>query len=642
MRMFPFLLVLFLVISIPLDVVDGCESDYVRLSAVIPTSQSEGVGITNYGNGDVNLKEYRLSDGEGTITFTKSIILSGRSTIFLLKSAPEPWMMIDDYIQYGDKGVVCKGFLLRDTGDDVYLYKGEQLIDTFVYGDESNRNGWDGDAFQKIPKKCYAKRTSIIDTDTSKDWEIFTPGRSDFSMTGGYECEITPFVFPDSKGIPVKDVVYGTTSRIDISTYLLSEPGVISSLLHALSDGVIVRILLEGSPAGGIPLSERIAMSTLVYHGADVRFIISDDGYKRYNFLHSKYAVIDEDITIITSENWAESSFNNNRGWGAVISSNEYAHYMRSVFESDFNGNLDIRSFKELFPKERRGTFEGYIPSNESFPSYHGRATPILSPDFSFSAMKGFITSANERLFVEQLEVEYDWLDEGNNPLSWMIGSKADCRLLIDTTFDSEFDSDEKDGFGIRDRLKGSDTIAVRTSAMDRMLHNKGIISDDGVWIGSINWSSTSIHDNREVAVIIESKEVSDFFAKYFIDDWGTESADDIVITVDIIGELKNGRTIVIDASGSYAPNGSLFEWDIDGDGVIERTGRKISIDLSDSTYDITLRVTDGDETYLWKRTLDISDADMDVFPIPLKYIPIIIICIATATVSLLHRWKCK
>ena len=125
MRMFPFLLVLFLVISIPLDVVDGCESDYVRLSAVIPTSQSEGVGITNYGNGDVNLKEYRLSDGEGTITFTKSIILSGRSTIFLLKSAPEPWMMIDNYIQYGDKGVVCKGFLLRDTGDDVYLYKGE-------------------------------------------------------------------------------------------------------------------------------------------------------------------------------------------------------------------------------------------------------------------------------------------------------------------------------------------------------------------------------------------------------------------------------------------------------------------------------------------------------------------------------------
>lgn len=32
-------------------------------------------------------------------------------------------MMIDNYIQYGDKGVVCKGFLLRDTGDDVYLYK---------------------------------------------------------------------------------------------------------------------------------------------------------------------------------------------------------------------------------------------------------------------------------------------------------------------------------------------------------------------------------------------------------------------------------------------------------------------------------------------------------------------------------------
>ena len=641
MRKILALFILFLLISVPLDFADGDGSGYVRISAVLPTGQSEGVALTNYGNDIVDLKDYHLSDGEGTVTFTESITLESKATVFLLKSEPESWMGIDDYIVHGNRGVVCKSFLLNDSGDDVYLFKGEELIDSFVYGNVTSDIGWKGDSFQKIPKKCYAKRTSLIDTDSSKDWEIYVPGRSDFKLSEGFDLKVIPFVFPDSKGIPVKDTIYNATSTVDISTYLLTDSDIVSSLLHILTNGVKVRILLEGSPAGGIPLSERTAMSTLVSWGADVRFIVTDDGYKRYDYLHSKYAVIDGEITIITSENWTDSSFNNNRGWGAIISSKGYAEYMTDVFESDFNGDKDIKTFKELYPKENKGVFDGYVPSGMTYESYVAIATPVLSPDFSFSAMKGFISSAKERLFVEQLEVEYDWIEGDDNPLRWMIDSDADSRLLIDVTFDSESDADTEDGFGIRDTLKDCDTIAVRTSTLEGMLHNKGIIADDRVWIGSINWSDTSIHDNREVAVIIESKEISDLYAGYFIEDWGTESADDIVIFVDIIGEMKSGNTIMIDASGSYAPEGTLFEWDIDGDCVIDRSGKRISLELSQGEYDITLRVTDGDEVHLWDTTFTV-DGVADVTIIPLKYIPIIIICIAVLTISLLYRRKCR
>ncbi len=639
--MIPLLLVLFLLLSVPMDIADGDDTGYVRLSAVMPTGQSEGVAITNYGYDAIDLMDYHLSDGEGTVTFTASIVLEGRSTIFILKSEPESWMGIDDYIKHGDEGVVSKGFLLNDSGDDIYLYAGETLVDSFVYGNVVSDIGWNGDAFQKIPKKCYAKRVSLIDTDSSKDWEIHVPGRSDLTMPDGYVAKVTPFVFPDSKGIPVKDAIYGAKVSVDISVYILTDADVISSLLHVLSDGVKVRILLEGSPAGGIPLTERTAMATLVSWGADVRFIISDDGYKRYDYLHSKYALIDGERTIVTSENWTDSSFNNNRGWGVMISSKEYTGFMRSVFESDFYGTMDIKSFKELYPKENKGTYSGYVPSGTSYDSYDAIATPVLSPDYSHSAMKALISSAKERLFVEQLEVEYDWLESDDNPLSWMIDSPADSRLLIDVTFDSETDADTEDGYGIRDSLRGNDSIAVRTSSSDRMLHNKGIIADDSVWIGSINWSDTSIHENREVAVIIGSKDVSDLFAGYFMEDWGTESADDVVISVEVIGELNIGRTIMIDASGSYAPEGSLFEWDIDGDGTIDRNGERISLTLSERTYDITLRVTDGDEVHVWDTMLEVSDGTSDAFSIPLKYIPIIIICVAVLVASILYRRKC-
>ncbi len=641
MRMIPILLILFLLLSVPIDVADGSDTGYVRLSAVMPTGDSEGVAITNYGCDPIDLRDYHLSDGEGTVTFTDSIALDGGSTIFILKSEPESWMGIDDYLKHGDRGVTSKGFLLNDSGDDIYLYEGDTLVDSFVYGNVISDIGWNGDSFQKIPKKCYAKRTSLIDTDSSKDWEIHVPGRSDLTMPEGYASKITPFVFPDSKGTPVKDTIYGAKVSVDISVYILTDADVISSLLHVLSDGVKVRILLEGSPAGGIPLTERTAMATLVSWGADVRFIVSDDGYKRYDYLHSKYALIDGERTIVTSENWTDSSFNNNRGWGAIISSKGYTEYMGSIFESDFNGTMDIRTFKELYPKENKGTYSGYVPSGTSFASYDAIATPVLSPDFSHSAMKSFISSAKERLFVEQLEVEYDWLEGDDNPLSWMIDSPADSRLLIDVTFDSESDADTEDGYGIRDSLRGCDSIAVRTYSNDGMLHNKGIIADDRVWIGSINWSDTSIHDNREAGVIIESKDVSDLFAKYFIDDWGTESADDVVISVEVIGELTIGRTIMIDASGSYAPDGSLFEWDIDGDGTIDRNGERISLTLSERTYDITLRVTDGDEVHVWNTALEVNGNATDSFSIPLKYIPIIIICVVVLAASILYRRKC-
>ncbi len=624
------------------DVSDGSDYSLLRLSAVLPTGQFEGVAVTNYGNDDINLKDYFLSDGEGTVKFTEDIILKGSETVFILKAEPESWACIENYVIHGEKGVTAKNFTLSDSGDDIMLMKGEVVIDTFVYGNVTATEGWNGDSFQKIAKKHFASRISIIDTDSAKDWSVVIPGRSDFRMPEGFEAEVTPFVFPESKGIPLKNALYEAESTIDISVYLLTDSDVVSSLIHAMNGKVAVRILLEGSPAGGISATERTAMSTLKSWGADIRFISSEDGYKRYDYLHSKYAVIDGNKVIVTSENWTESSFTSNRGWGAVIESEGYAEYMESVFESDFSGTYDIVKFEDLYPKEKKGSYGKYIPSKTEFESYNATVTPVLSPDFSYDAMRDFMQSAEIRLYSEQLEVEYEWIDGEDNPIQWMISSEADSRLLIDVTFDSDEDADEKDGYGIRDTLKEYDSVAVRTSLMDNMLHNKGIIADDRVWIGSVNWSDTSLNGNREVAVIVDSKEIADLYAEYFITDWGTESADDVVIDVKITGNMTEGNTFMIDASQSFAPESAVYEWDIDGDGYIDRSGKRIALNLSAGTYDIVLRVTDGNDAYQHTETVTVTGGMADINFIPLKYIPIIVLCVAVLAVNIIRRRKCR
>ncbi len=196
------------------DCSDGSDDNIVRLSAVLPTGQFEGVAVTNYGNNEINLKDYFLSDGEGTVKFTEDIILKGSETLFILKSEPESWACIDNYVIHGDRGVTAKGFTLSDSGDDVMLMKGETVIDTFVYGNITSTEGWNGDSFKKIGKKCYASRTSVVDTNSASDWSITVPGRSDFTMPGGLDSTVTPFVFPDSKGIPLKNALYDAKTSV--------------------------------------------------------------------------------------------------------------------------------------------------------------------------------------------------------------------------------------------------------------------------------------------------------------------------------------------------------------------------------------------------------------------------------------------
>ena len=221
-----------------------------------------------------------------------------------------------------------------------------------------------------------------------------------------------PFSFPESDGGEIISVIQDADNTVDISIYTISHPSVFSVLAHVISKGVRVRILVEGSPAGGMP-SEEISMLTALYRmGADVHVIKSSDSYKRYPYVHSKYAIIDRDTTIITSENWTESSFSSNRGWGCIIRSRECAEYLEQFFESDFDpSKQDITTLRNLYPTATASQIPGYTPVGNDYRTYTADITPVVSPDYSRKTLMSFLSSAEERLYSQQLYVEYDWLE---------------------------------------------------------------------------------------------------------------------------------------------------------------------------------------------------------------------------------------
>ena len=646
MRVNPTLLLLILTITILPFITSDSDGD-IELDMVCPT-ETEGFTIVNNTSYDTDLKGWHISDGEGRVTFTESMILKPGYTVTIMSQTPEDWMQLESYILFGESGVTNDKFSLNDKGDELYIIdKDGRMRYSFCYGEST-----DPDPFPKIPKGHVALRNHAYGyPGETEEWILHVPGRTLYHFQRTYEdCEVIPFSFPESNGDEILAQIQGADDTIRISIYTFDNKRIASALRHALERGVEVMMLIEGQPAGGIDSEQVRVLTTLWESGADIRMIHSQESYKRYQYVHSKYAIIDDDTTIITSENWTDSAFSGNRGWGTCIIDEGCARYLSDIFDSDFTDKGDLVDFRERYATSLPYLLEPYSLIDVSFRTYIADVSPIVCPDYSLKSLREYILSAEERIYSQQLNVQYDWTTGDDNPLQWMraMGSKGvDSRLLVDVTYDSPDDDDNGDGYGLYTIYRDDPNIQIRylQSSFSGLMHNKGIIVDDTVWIGSMNWTDNSITSNREMSVIIHSKEITDIYAELFLNDWGVEFDGTICLSVDI-SDVVFGEYTELDASGSSVPFGSEFRWNLDDDDEYERTG--ISIEwkfYEDRDCTLTVISPEGDVYRYEFKVIIGSTSEEDtvtgtyLLKGPLKYIPLTVIVLG---IILLRRLKVR
>ncbi len=610
--------------------------------SMVSPSGVEGFTLFNHTLDPVDLRDYYVTDGEGRVEFKDSIVVKPMDWITIMRSEPEAWMGIGSYHLFGHDGIsVDKKFTLADGGDDLYLMKGTETLDSFAWGSVYD-SGWQGDGFSKIPKKSLAYMDAyMIGWSIVTEWKIHVPGSTLYHYPSTSKgAQVIPFSFPESDGGEIISALQSAQSEVCISIYTISHPRIISVLSYLCGKGISVRILVEGSPVGGIPTDEIQFLAALQKKGADIHIIKSADGYKRYQYVHSKYAVIDDSKSVITSENWMESSFSSNRGWGCIIDDGDLARTLKNMFTSDFDiTKLDIMGFRELYPTAISKNIDGFTPTEEVFLSFRADVTPVIAPDYSEDLLYSFLNGASDRLYSQQLYVEYDWTRGGENPLTIMrdAGMRGvDSRVLVDVTYNDPLDTDYKDGYGIYTFFEDDPYLKVKyeNSTKFGMAHNKGIVCDDRVWIGSMNWTENSINANREVSVIIDSKEIADMYASLFTEDWDGSYHDKMILNVNV-PDAEYGKELLLDASHSVVPTGCTFEWDLDGDGESERKGRTASWRFYRDT-ECTLKVIDREgnvETYSFVVKMPEAEQegtegnDGGFLDSPLKYLPLILIC---------------
>lgn len=556
------------------------EAAGVVISGVSPGE--EGISLTNTGQNDADLKGLSVTDGEGTLTFVRSLVLGPGDTVHLVKQKGAGWYTSrDPCVEFGSDTFQRRGSLvLANSGDEAVLMRGEKVLDAVCYGTSKGASGWEGEPVP-CPSGCYLVRVSSGSSAAS--WRALEPGWTGLSYGDAFVCDVEPFSFPESGGEPVYRAISSAERSVDVSIYLLSCPNVVALLCELEERGVDVRVLLEGSPLGTDVTREMELMKTLCDRGGEVRLINppgTDGG--RYTYAHAKYAVVDSETTVVTSENWTSGNMGyglGNRGWGAVVRGEGLAGYMESVFESDFStGWGDVLPLTEAYPSQRAYGFplEYEAPETEETTSYSCMVRPVLSPDDSLDAMRALMASASERLYAEEMGLGSSMSSaREDTPIAWMgeaVSRGADVRLILDSTSDDVTETATRISAST-----GMKAVARSGGTEFSMIHNKGVVADGTVWVGSVNWTSTSFERNREAALVIESADVADFFAGLFLEDFGVDVLDVEETGVSMTAEVVRsggGHKLVLRA---VAPAGYELEWS-SGDGKVRTTSESVCV----------------------------------------------------------------
>ena len=616
----------------------------VLISELYPCALSgdEFVSICSISDVEVPLSGWTISDGEGSVVFLEDVVLeasavlsiSFNSSSYTSSYGAPPSIGLDDPSS-AEVATVVGDFRLADSGDEVLLCDPTgTCVDSVVYG-EPGRGcpGWSGDPVP-IPRSGevlgrISSEEGALDTDGAADWMQFRELRYGSTSLGPFCSTVPPgriqgFVSPDCSLDVISQRLEDALVDIRVCTYEFSSPELTRSLVEAVERGVSVRVLVDGSPVGGMSSAEVAMLSVLQASGAEVLTVsgrLGDGIVRHVSALHSKYLVIDASVSIVMSENMVPSGIPadavyGNRGWGVAIEDEHVAAYLCSLFDEDSRSSrLDVLPWmddprfapspaplSEEASDRRCGHIAPFTTSGEA------TVDLFVSPDSSTSGpFLSELIAGFGRVSVEQFQADLLWStrwfeDEVLNPLLLQVlqGLRGGgvARTLLDSSWFNEEGNravvDRLTAISQVESLEGDFRLLDRDSPIT-VLHNKGLVIDDLTVVSSNNWVYASFARNRELAAAIRSQELAGYFLKAFDADWVPDRTPPDV-------ELPSSLDAVVGERVTLSSSGCADDrvvarviWDLGSDGTVESTENEFSfVALQPGTVSITLTAVDA------------------------------------------------
>lgn len=583
-----------------------------HIDSVISGEGDEAILIWNIGAGPQPLAGWRLATRTRSATFPLTTTLQ-------LGVGERLWCTADDTIfryTFGENApciwgegagtaaaVRLQGALaLTNGGGRIQLFDASnELVDTLLYGDESEPvAGWRGAAAQlytrgdlpssgQIWQRKRAPVTGLpIDNDLAGDWasdladttwgrQVRLPGWQGWDaatlarpVAGVADATVTVAIGPEGLYQPLADLLAAAVHSIDLSLYTFEHVELAKVLQAAAQHGVQVRLLLEGSPPGGISDLQKWCIATIVAGGGQVRYLTTvaaaPKGYRpRYRFLHAKYGIVDGQWTFVGTENVGYDAMplpkttpvGGRRGFYLYTDAKPVVNDLQQLFSVDWAPErfLDLQAFDLAHEKYGGPPAEFILPA---IPTYTVSAAPFgqpahvtgianfqlisapenaTRPDSGLAALLAQAGAGDEILTMQLYEHKY-WGDSVSNPIAdpnprlvaFIEAARrgARVRLLLDGFFDETT--------GLRSNYatvtyvnalaaaEGLDLEARLGNPTQGGIHAKLLLMriGNGYWsaVGSLNGSEVSHKLNREVVLLTDLAGVHQRLAEVFAWDW--------------------------------------------------------------------------------------------------------------------------
>lgn len=474
-------------------------------------------------------------------------------------------------------------------------------VDVLVYGDETAPvEGWQGAPAQLYTHGVVSaqgqvwqrKRDPITglpsDSNQATDWagdladplwgrQVRWPGWGGWDAddgalpaTGAAEATVLAAAGPEGLYAPIAQALGAAQATIDLSLYTFEHPQLAQLLASAAGRGVRVRLLLDGSPPGGITDLQKWCVAQIAAAGGDVRYLaVAADApagsRRRYRYLHAKYGVIDGGLALVSTENFSEDSMplpasqpvGGRRGFALLTDAPPAAAALQALWAADWRPErfVDLRPYAAADPKYGAPP-AGYAPPEP--PRYKVPGAPFTAAVTASGPLRVMVVAAPENatrpdagllaliaragpgdeLNVMQLYEHRHWGPSTSNPLAdpnprleALIDAArhgARVRLLLDSFFDDPADlrSNAATVAYIQAvaAAEGLDLAAQVGNPTAGGIHAKLLLARIGgeYWsaVGSLNGGEISARLNREVVLLVAQPDIYNRLSAVFQHDW--------------------------------------------------------------------------------------------------------------------------
>lgn len=276
----------------------------------------------------------------------------------------------------------------------------------------------------------------------------------------------------------IYNFINSATSTLDMTMYELSDTTAVNDLIAREQAGVQVRVILDGT---------RTTVNDSAYNALQAAGVGVVWSSSAYVYTHQKTITVDGATSLILTGNLTAKYYPTSRDYG--------------VFDNDPN---DVNAIENVFNADYAGT--SVTPSDGD--------NLLWSPTDSRSRLLGVINGATTTLDVEEEEF-------GDQTVVDAIAARAQAGVTVRVVLEKPGSYSSQ----VQEILNAGGTVVGYSSSTGFYIHAKAMVADYGlptqtVEAGSMNISTNSLDNNRELGVILTDSGVANTIETAFNSDY--------------------------------------------------------------------------------------------------------------------------